>query len=260
MDGLVNPDAARLARERGFGGTAEVHTAQTRYTWVPVVSMATTGLAFLVFAVTVLLEGDAIVSGVLATLLALGVLGAAGWKARSMRATGVEQVYLFSGGLVYTARNRTEALAWSEITAVWRTSIDVHTVTGRLVRRERNLTLEKDAMAHISLTERFAGIESITRSVYRGVTPIQLGRARERLAAGQPVIFPLPVGGDLVVDGQAVTQGKTRIPIAEIRAVETENGSLVIEGQRTLKVTASWIRNLPVLLSLLGVPPRDALH
>ncbi|GLZ01268.1 hypothetical protein Acsp02_85190 [Actinoplanes sp. NBRC 103695] len=175
-----------------------------------------------------------------------------------MRATGVEQVHLFSGGLVYTARNRTEALAWSEITTVWRTSIDVHTVTGRLARRERNLTLEKDAVAPISLTERFAGIESITRSVYRGVTPIQLDRARERLAAGQPVIFPLPIDGDLVVDGQAVTWGKTRIPIAEIRAVEIENGSLVIEGQRTLKVYASWIRNLPVLLSLLGVQPRDA--
>ncbi|WP_285686730.1 hypothetical protein [Actinoplanes sp. NBRC 103695] len=74
MDDLANPVAARLARERGFGSTTEVHTAQTRYTWVPVVSMATTGLAFLVLAVILLLEEDEIVGGVLAMLLTLGVL------------------------------------------------------------------------------------------------------------------------------------------------------------------------------------------
>jgi len=68
------PDAARLARDRGLSGAAKVHTAQTRSSWVTLPIAVIVGLVTAVGAV-VGFQADSIVDGVTSGLIALALLG-----------------------------------------------------------------------------------------------------------------------------------------------------------------------------------------
>jgi hypothetical protein len=231
MNRLVYPEAARLAHKRGLGSEASVYVGLRRYNWVPLLAFLGAGLALAVGTVFAVVE-TSIWLAACPAVMSIAFLGWAAWKIYDIRSVGIEEVLLFDGGLVYSARNRTDVVAWPEVTQVLQASADIVNGMGGVMRRERRLTLIKDGAEPVHLSERFTGIEKITRKVNEAVTPILLRRAQEQLAAGRPVTFAHPLG-DLVVDGDAVAFRGTRIPLTEIGddAVTVDDGLVTIHGQ-----------------------------
>ncbi len=144
---------------------------------------------------------------------------------RQEKKTGRRWVALFSEGLVCAwPDEQIRQVRWSDVQEVWQEFRDQYVNGIRTVHHRRCRLQAAQLKSGLEFTERLQGVEELTARIHERVSPFQIQRMGDALAAGQTVTF----GKKLSVSEQGIALKRDLLPWSELAGVYLNSGFVVI--------------------------------